>query len=240
MPESKPLIIEELTFAVRRSARRRTIGITVERDGRLRLALPARCSVRSVEEVVRGKLPWVRRKLAEYEALGPPPAPRTFAGGERLPYRGRWHELRVEAAAPGSGAAVALRRGRFELTLPPQAAEGAARAALVAWYTARTQALLSARVEHFGGIVHVRPSAVRVRDMGKRWGTCESRSRRINFHWETVLLPPRYFDYIVVHELVHLIEPNHGPRFWKRVEDVMPDWRELRRWLRTDGAAYLL
>jgi predicted metal-dependent hydrolase len=240
MSRSTELTIDGLVFGVRRSARRRTIGITVERDGTLRLAVPSRCSSRAIEQAVNGKLPWVRRKLAEYEAMGPPPPPRAFADGERLPYRGRWHELCVQAAPPGADAAVALRRGRFELSLPPEAVDGEARTALVDWYTARALALLTARVEHFAGVVHARPASLRVRDMGKRWGLCHSGRRRVEFHWEVALLPPHIIDYIVVHELVHLIEPNHGPRFWKRVEQVLPDWRELRLWLRTQGAAYIL
>ena len=142
MPRRPPITelpIDGLTFAVRRSARRRTIGITVERDGSLRLAVPSRCGQRAIEAAVRGKLGWVRRKLAEYEAMGPPPEPRRFADGERLPYRGRWYGLHTAAAADGLKPAVALRRGRFELSR--RAADGEdlaadeAREALVAWYT---------------------------------------------------------------------------------------------------------
>ena len=247
MPRRPPITelpIDGLTFAVRRSARRRTIGITVERDGSLRLAVPSRCGQRAIEAAVRGKLGWVRRKLAEYEAMGPPPEPRRFADGERLPYRGRWYGLHTAAAADGLKPAVALRRGRFELSRraadDEDLAADEAREALVAWYTTRAHEVLAVRVEVLGGLAHVRPAGIRVRDMGKRWGSCHSRSRLLSFHWETVLLPTRILDYIVVHELVHLIEPNHGPRFWSRVEAVLPDWKERRRWLRTDAPAFLL
>jgi predicted metal-dependent hydrolase len=205
--------------------------------------VPSRCGRRAIEEAVHGRLDWVRRKLAEYEAMGPPPGPRRFADGERLPYRGRWYGLHI-AATDGAKPVVALRRGRFELSR--SAAGGAdlaadeAREAFAAWYTARAHEVLAARVELFSGLAHVRPAGIRVRDMGKRWGSCHSRSRLLSFHWETVLLPPRILDYIVVHELLHLIEPNHGPRFWSRVEAVLPDWKDRRRWLRTDAQAFQL
>ena len=238
------LTIEGLEFAVRRSPRRRTIGITVERDGTLRLAVPSRCSRRSLEQAVHGKLDWVRRKLDEFEAMGPPPPPRRFRAGERLPYRGRWYEVRETPAGDGQAtaltAAVALRRGRFELRLPAGGAtDDVTREAFVAWYTARARDVLAERIDFFARSSCVMPDAIRVRDMGHRWGTCDSRGGVLSFHWQCVLLPARILDYIVVHELMHLQEPNHGPRFWERVEAVLPDWKERRRWLRTDAPAYL-
>jgi predicted metal-dependent hydrolase len=247
------LTIDDLTFVVRRSTRRRTIGITVQRDGGLRLAVPSRCSPRTIESTVRGKLGWVRRKLADYEGMAPPRAPHRFADGERLPYRGRRHGLRVTYAENGAPASVALRRGRFELTLPRDASGGMsaqaadddpavtlARAAFVAWYTQRARHVLAERVKAYGSAVGASPSDIRVRDMGRRWGSCNSRDGVISFHWETVLLPPHVLDYVVVHEMAHLHEPNHGPRFWSHVEAVLPDWKQRRRWLRTDAPALLL
>ena len=77
------LTIDDLTFAVRWSKRRRTVGITVKRDGGLVVAAPAGTSARKLDGVVRAKLPWVRRKLAEFEALGPPPQPKRFVDGEK-------------------------------------------------------------------------------------------------------------------------------------------------------------
>src|SRR5512140_1859159 len=88
-PPIESLTVDDLRFAVRWSARRRTVGITVKRDGTLVVAAPVRTSQRRIEAVVREKLPWVRRKLAEFAALGPPPEPRQVAAGELFPYLGR-------------------------------------------------------------------------------------------------------------------------------------------------------
>jgi predicted metal-dependent hydrolase len=106
------LTVDDLTFAIRWSRRRRSIGIAVDRGGALTLAVPVGCSRRRLEAAVRGKLPWVRRKIGEMVLLGPPPAPPTFADGESLPYLGRRHRvLSVEAPK----APVRLHRGRFEI-----------------------------------------------------------------------------------------------------------------------------
>jgi predicted metal-dependent hydrolase len=224
------ITVDGLRFAISWSRRRRTVGITVARDGGLRVLAPAGVSARRIGDVVRAKLPWVRRKLAEFEAMGPPAAAPGLVDGERLPYLGRSYRLRlVDAPA----APFALRRGAFELD---RALDGDARGAVMRWYTARGQAHIERRVAHFAPLVGATPSAVVVRDLGvRRWGVCNGRTRTISFHWELMLQPPEAVDYVVVHELAHLHEPNHQRGFWRRVEAVVPDWKTRRAQLSGAG-----
>jgi predicted metal-dependent hydrolase len=227
------LRVDDLIFAVRWSRRRRTIGISVAREGGLRVLAPAGVSARKLESAVRAKLPWVRRKRAEFAALDPPPPRPRFVDGERLPYLGRTYRLVLVDADELPGAPVALRRGRFELA---RSLDGEARAALVRWYTEHARARIGARVAHYAPLVGAVPCGVVVRDLGvRRWGVCDARTRLVSFHWELVLQPPEIVDYVVVHELVHLHEPNHGPRFWGRVSAVMPDWKRRRGALSSRG-----
>ena len=118
------------------------------------------------------------------------PKPRRFAEGERLPYRGRWYTVHVTAAEDGAAPSVALRRGRFELLRSSEAdAEAASargprrlrrlvHAASVLGHRRPRRLLLSSRTD-------AAPSDIRVRDMGRRWGTCNSRNGVLSFHWET-------------------------------------------------------
>ncbi len=229
------LTVDGHVFAVRWSRRRRTIGLTVARDGDLRVLAPVGVPARKLEGVARAKLPWVRRKLAEFEALGPPPAPKRFVEGERLPYLGRTYRLTIVA---GAATPFALRRGRFELR---DGLEGAVRDAAVAWYVARARERLRARVEHFCPLVGATPADLDVRDLGvRRWGACDARAAKLSLHWELVLQPPEIIDYVVVHELAHLHEPNHGRAFWRRVEQVLPDWRTRRAWLAAHGQRHVI
>ena len=218
------LTVDGLLVAVRWSARRRTVGITVKRDGEVVVAAPVRTPVRKVEEVVRAKLPWVRRKLAEFEALGPPPAPKRFVDGELLPYLGRDYRL---TSVDDPRRPVALTDGRLEID---RTLDGHARAAVVAWYEARAREHVDAAVDRYAPLVGAAPALVVVRDLGKRrWGVCDHRTLTVSFHWQLVTQPPELVDYVVVHELAHLHEPNHGPAFWRRVEDVLPDWKARRK-----------
>jgi predicted metal-dependent hydrolase len=215
--------VDDLQFAVRWSRRRRTIGISVARDGGLRVLAPAGVSGRRLEQAVRAKLPWVRRKLAEFEALGPPPAALRLAEGERLPYLGRSYAIHVvgDPRAP-----FALRHGRFELA---RGLDGDARAEVMRCYTAHARAHLAARVAHFAPLVGATPAAVAVRDLGtRRWGVCNGHTGTVSFHWELVMQRPEAVDYVVVHELAHLHEPHHQRPFWRRVEAVLPDYKQRR------------
>ena len=237
------ITVDELVFSIRWSRRRRTIGISVGREGDLRLLAPAGASPRRLETALRAKLPWVRRKLAEFAAQGPPPAAKRFVEGERLPYLGRTYRLVVGGDhAPSTsnpdGHLLALRRGRFELA---GGLDGEARGWVVRWYTARATARIAARIAHFAPIVGALPAAIIVRDLGKRrWGSCDGRTRTVSFHWELILLPPAIIDYVVVHELVHLHELNHGSEFWRRVADVLPDCRQRRAWLAAHGQRHVI
>ena len=79
---------------------------------------------------------------------------------------------------------------------------------------------------------------IQVRDQRTRWGSCSSRGT-LSFNWRLALAPHAVLDYVVVHELCHLREPNHSPRFWRLVESRRPGWREQRAWLREHGAELL-
>jgi len=229
------LIVDDLCFAVQWSRRRRTIGLTVARDGTLRVLAPAGVSARSLEAAVRAKLPWVRGKLAEFEALGPPPAPKRLVDGELMPYLGRTYALTLIDDPP---APVALHGDRFLLA---SGLDGSARDEVVRWYTERGREHLSARVAHFAPLVDAAPSGLVVRDLGtRRWGTCDGHTRVVTFHWELMLQAVDAVDYVVVHELAHLHEPHHQKAFWALVAAVMPDWKRRRALLAGQAGRHVI
>lgn len=229
-PGPEILIVDDLAFRLRWSQRRASIGITVTRAGELRVAAPARVPPRQVEAFVRTKLPWVRRKLAEVASLGDELIPVRLDDGERLPYLGRRYTVaRVETLA----APVRLCRGRLEIAA---GLDGDAGDALLDWYVRRAEARAKARLPHFAPLVGAQPAELRVRDIGRRrWGVCDCRRRTISLHWQLITTPPDLLDYVLVHELCHLLVPNHSPAFWRHVERVVPDYKAKRRRLAVDG-----
>lgn len=222
------LTVGDLQFEVRRSARRKSVQITVDRGGELLLSAPEVCPMRVMERFVREKRFWIYTKLAEKEALGLSPPTKRYVSGEGFPYLGRSYRLLL---VDGQSTPVKLEHGRFKMK---RSAASVGRDHMVRWYTARAQAWLAKTVAIHQRRLGVVSTSVTVQDLGYRWGSC-GKGSRLYFHWRTILLPPRIVEYIAVHELVHLQHPHHTPQFWGRVERAMPDFALRKAWLAENG-----
>ena len=224
------LNVNDLRFEVRRTVLRRTLEITVERDGELILCAPQGVADARLREFVQRKRMWVYQQLARRDAL-PALAPcKAFVDGEGFAYLGRNYRLRL---VPEADAAVKLLGGRFVM---PKALVRDGRAHMVRWYAERAKPWLWAKVRDYSDRMEVAPAGLRVQDLGYRWGSC-GKGSVLYFHWKVILLPARIAEYVVVHELAHLHEPHHTPEFWLRVERAMPDFDRRKAWLAQHGGA---
>jgi predicted metal-dependent hydrolase len=224
------LVVKDLHFKLRRSGRRRTLEITVDRGGELILSAPTDVGEARLRDFVRRKRMWVYRQLARREAISWPIPRKAFVDGEGFLYLGRSYRLRL-LPDDATDAAVKLQHGR--LVMPRSLTKGG-RDHLLRWYVARAQPWLSRRVMDYAPRMEVDPAGVRVQDLGYRWGSC-GKGGCLYFHWKTILLPARIAEYVVVHEMAHLHEPHHTPNFWRRVERAMPDYEQRKLWLAEHG-----
>ena len=227
LPET--LEVDGLSYAVRWSARRRTIEIAIGARGELRIAAPRGCGLPLLVAFARQKDGWVRAKRAARLALPPSEAPRFAEGGE-LPFLGRSYPI---VCSERRRPAVRFCQDRFEIAAESQEA---GRSHFLRWARREAEVRLLPRLAELAASSGWSPSATRVREMRRRWGSC-SRDGRISLNWRLVLLAPALADYVLVHELAHLVEPNHGAGFWRLVEAEMPDFRARRAALRRAGAA---
>lgn len=225
------LAVGDLRFEVVLSARRRTMELSVERDGGLVVRAPEGATSARLEAFIHEKRTWVYRKVAEKEALRRTVPVREYVSGEGFPYLGRSYRLLL---VNRQEVPLRLEAGRFRLR---RSEVGQGRAHFIRWYAEHGRTWLRRRVEALAPRVGVEPGAVEVRDLGYRWGSC-GWSRTLNFNWATILLPPSIVEYVVVHELVHLCERNHTPAFWRRVERAMPDYVRRKTWLAERGASF--
>lgn len=224
------LVVGDLTLMVRESVRRKTLEITVDREGELVIAAP----IGTEEQLLRGfvveKRYWIYQKLAQ-KAENRRRLPRKeFVNGEGFLYLGRSYRLkRVEPST--QELPLKLVAGHFLLREDVLAN---AREYFIRWYTARAMEWLTTKVEEHAKRLYVEPAGVKVQDLGYRWGSC-GKGNRVYFHWKTILLPRHIAEYVVVHELVHLHEPHHTPTFWRALERAMPDYEGRKQWLAEHG-----
>ena len=214
----------EYRFARRR---RRTLGITVDADG-LRVAAPLRAPWRDIEAFLRHKERWILSKLDEWSRVEPAPV-LECATGERLPLFGRWVELHVRRGRrgvheDGERLVVCARKGARPLPV------------LVSWLKQKALAVLSPRAAYYSLRLGIDVPRVALSNARTQWGLC-SEEGAIRLSWRLVHVAPALADYVVAHEVAHLVELNHSRRFWSVVAELYPAWREARERLELAGAS---
>lgn len=221
-----------LEFEIRRSDRRRTFGLTVDRAGELIAHVPTETSADELSRWVGKKLLWVHRKLALKEEVAPTMRAPEYVSGESFSYLGRRYRLKL---VEHQKLPLQFDGARFMLRRDARPAERDFRN----WYVSSGTDWLKRRV----GTLSVRTGSqcptVEVRDLGYRWGSC-GRGGVLYFNWKILQLPVRLVDYVVVHELVHLIERHHGPEFWAALGRALPDWQSRKDALAGQAKDYLI
>ncbi len=220
-----------VSYRVKRSARRRGITLIVDEEG-LRIAAPLRASVRRIESVLESNASWIRRKLAQWRERRP--AKFEWRAGARIAVLG---ETLTIACDPAHST---VRREADLLIAPAGALDGAAalKAAVMTWLRETALACFAQRCACYARALAVTVPTIRLSNARTRWGSCHP-DGRILLNWRLIHMPLTLIDYVVVHELAHLLHPHHGPRFWQAVEAVLPDYAARRHALRRDGHRYL-
>lgn len=223
---------EALAYEVHRSKqRRKTLSISIDPARGVRVLVPAQTSKATIDALVRERAPWILLKVAEHERI---PAPRQFLSGEMLPFRGKDLPLTVRGWAE-EFIRIELTPGGFRISvpanLPESEREGTLRFALVRWYHAQAESVFGDAVRKSAAAMRLTPRAVLVRDQRNRWGSC-SFDGVIRLNWRLILADDATLEYVVVHELAHLVHRNHSREFWALVERYLPDHRERRTRLR--------
>ncbi len=223
---------DDLRFTVQISAKRKSLGITVDRDGSLLLHTPLNVVDADIEEFINEKRLWIYTKLAAKEFLNEQAHPeRQFIDGEGFCYLGRVYRL---ALIDSRIQTVIFKSGRFYLA---KGRQDSARDLFIDWYKQKALQRLPALVSEFTSRLGVKASGLRVIELGNRWGSC-SDNGVLNFHWKVMQLPQKLLRYIVAHEAAHLVEKHHSPEFWQVVERLLPNYLELRKALQVDALRY--
>ncbi len=220
-------------YTLRTSARARRVRLVVQPGGALEVVAPHSATLARVETALREHESWIIRTRARLATAAPQPEPEPLTDGRQLPCAGRELCLSLRVGAPAGRVQTRLVGDQLALTLPRED-EALARAALERWYRRHAQTVFGERLAHWNVHYGYTWTRVAIKEQKTRWGSC-SRRGALNFNWRLMLAPLPVLDYVVIHELCHLKEPNHGPRFWALVARTCPDHRECRDWLRQHG-----
>ncbi len=209
---------------------RKTLGITVERDREIVVRAPNQATPKQIERAVEQKKLWIYEKLRHPQKYDTGAASsKEFISGESLTYLGRNYRLEIV----DEGFDSVRFSNRFYLSKHSQAK---AADLLEAWFKARAREKITPLVEEVARALGVSYNHILISDLKYRWGSCTPNDN-LNFNWRLIKAPVYVIKYVVVHELAHLIEPNHTERFWNIVYVQAPRYEKAKIWLKEQGSS---
>ncbi|MDP3065463.1 MAG: SprT family zinc-dependent metalloprotease [Methanobacteriaceae archaeon] len=218
---------QDIDFNLQRN-KRKTVSIYVEPNGDVNVLAPEKISEDDLNQIIEKKRYWIYKSLSEMDQLNETKVQREIKNGEGFLYLGKIYKLKILKNLKNP---FTLRQGRFYLD---KDSSDDAQEHFKEFYKSKGKIHISTRIKYFKNKLGVNPPLLRIMELGNRWGSCSD--KYINFHWKIMMAPMKIIDYVIVHELAHLIEVNHTDKFWELVESVIPDYKERKEWLRANGA----
>lgn len=225
----------DIPYRIKRSTRAKRARIQVSAADGIVVILPPGYYTAHAGDVLNENSAWVVKQYCKLRDKPRVYPEFSFKSGSFLPYLGRLHRLAVNVGN-GNSARVIRNDGEIVVILPPGLYGDVSRIReiLRRWYRGQAHREIIPRVCSYAQLLSVGFNRIAIKDQRTVWGSC-SRKGNLNFNYRLVMAPEKVLEYIIVHELSHLKEPNHSPRFWKVVESVMPDYRAVRKWIKEYG-----
>ncbi len=209
------------------NARARAISLRIDPTRRIAIATaPSERHLKTAARFASERAGWIARELARL------PQTAALAPGALAPLRGRMHALAFEPGRAG----VRVEEGEPPRIVVAAPDAGLYAARLMRFFRHEARLDLCQRVSEYTAALGVAAARVHVKEIRSRWGSCSS-DGGLSFSWRVILAPPFVLDYLVAHEVAHLVEMNHSRRFWAQVKKALPDFERGRAWLHEHGAA---
>lgn len=222
------MIVHGLDIDITKS-KRKTVSIFIERDGSISARIPESISDKELEDVIKSKEYQIHKNLAQWKQLNETKIEREYVNGQSFLYLGRNYRLRFEDE---EFKGLKLKSGYFIIS---KKYKSKAREYFIEFYKTKLQEKILPIIEQYKNQLGVKTNDVKVMELQHRWASCSSKGN-LNFHWKCAMAPIDTLKYIVVHELVHLIHPNHTNAFWNDVDKIVPYYERQVKWLELNGA----
>lgn len=226
----------DVAFTIERSARRkRTISFSVQQQGNLRILAPARASLISIHRLLDQRAGWIRQKINEISLRAHINADQEFTNGAIIPYLGEEHRLVITHDGKEKTGCL-QENGCLTINIPappacPNALAREIRLEIFSWFRRQAMRVIRERLDYWAAHMDVRYKRLVITSPRRLWGSC-SAANIIRINWRIMLAPPPLLDYLVAHELCHIVHKNHSKHFWGFLERHMPDHKERRAALR--------
>ncbi|RSK25858.1 M48 family peptidase [Bacillus sp. HMF5848] len=208
---------------------RKSIGISIDGYGNVEVQAPKGISEDIVIRAVEEKWSWIQEKLQELNERAKGFKQKVYDEGETFLYLGETYPIRFTHDGSLERDIVEFRGDALHINVK-QLDDDAIKQALKRFYYQQCKALVEKSVASYQSHFKMKPRSIRITDSKTTWGTCDS-NRQLTFNWRLAMAPPEVLDYVVVHEMCHMMHMNHDRSFWRLVGKIMPDYKEQEQWL---------
>lgn len=224
--------VPAIKYKTIKGGNRKTASLSVSPKNEVSITVPDSLSKDETDRLIQKKSAWIWDKININNSVKFPNKPKEYVNGESFPFAGRNYRLKV---AYGD-ATTKVQNGHIVVSVPKNGNDSASTIAdkITEWYKLKALQKLKSRAAFYSKRMPKQPAGIIIKDYKSRWGSC-FKNGIIAFNWRIVMTRQRFIDYVVVHELCHLVEDNHSPRFWKLLGTILPDWQERKNWLRVNG-----
>ncbi|NJD03914.1 MAG: M48 family metallopeptidase [Ruminiclostridium sp.] len=212
---------------------RKTMLIEVEAPKTITVTVPVGTAENKILEMVKTKSKWIVKKLFDIKDMEYRKRTRQYVNGESFIYMGRNYSLQIILDYKAIPPEAKLIRGKI-CVYTCLKDDRLVRLALENWYKDKAREKIQERINYYQPYFDVKPAKITVKDQKKRWGSCSSR-KSLLFNWKCIMAPSPVLDYIVVHEMCHLVHMNHSKEFWQLLKRVLPDYENRKAWLKNNG-----
>jgi predicted metal-dependent hydrolase len=231
--ESDGLIEFEVVYS-----RRKTMAIKIDANGNIKVFAPKGTSRSTIGNMLNTKSDWIIKNLHEIKLNKAQEIKREYTDGESFLYLGHDYILQLNVNPELGKMKIKIADGKFLVDTP--VADGAViKGGMESWYRFMGAEHINTRLSYYQSLLDVSPSKVTIRNQKTRWGSCSSKGS-LNFNWRLMMAPAEVVDYVIVHELCHLLHPNHSKNFWNQVSAILPDYRVRKDWLKRNGFRLIL
>jgi len=207
---------------------RKSYSIEIDRNGFTIIRVPRRASNKEINEVIEKKSKWILKKQYEVESKRKEIKRFNFKTGEIFKCLDENYELILE-----ENPTYAFKNENNKLYLHSEFQEYA-KQIIIDWYKYKAFEYIAPKTKEYADKLNLNYNQVKISNAKTRWGSCSAK-KNLNFSWRLIIAPIPVVDYVIVHELAHLIEMNHSIRFWNIVRSVKPNYKIYETWLKENG-----
>jgi hypothetical protein len=232
---------KKINFEIKRGNRKKTVAIHVNPIATVTVLAPQYLSEEKILEIVQKKAGWIieRQKIIKNTDSD---FAKEYVSGEAFSYLGREYRLKIIQSSSENGGKCELNNRRLLVEvnrdLDGEKRKIAVKEALLGWYLRQAEEKIQGRIHYYSGQLGRRPEFIEIKSQKKRWGSCSS-AGVIRFNWKIITAPLSILDYVIVHELCHLLYPHHSPHFWQKVQSILPDYKRRRKLLKQYSSAMM-